>query len=170
MSLLRLTIILHPFCFIKTFSPIYFLAALETLFPPLLIMDLLQRLSFWQTNNTERMKTMVVEKEETIIKINQEKEEGNRKETKTNIIITEIKQHLQTINVSININLKHLLVCVLYVSSVHYLYAQVQLQMFHKLAHISLDTKCINYYFCIQLSPFTAVASGFHTFLFARDI
>ena len=89
-------------------------------------MDLLQRLSFWQTNNTERMKTMAVEKEETIIKINQEKEEENRKETKTNIIITEIKLHLQTINVSININLKHLLVCVLYVSSVHYLYAQVQ--------------------------------------------
>ena len=149
-----MTIISHPFCFIKTFSPIYFLAALETLFPPLLIMDLLQRLSFWQTNNTERMKTMAVEKEETIIKINQEKEEENRKETKTNIIITEIKLHLQTINVSININLKHLLVFVL-VSSVHYLYSQVQLQMFHKLAHISLDTKCINYYFCIQLSPFT---------------
>ena len=127
-------------------------------------MDLLQRLSFWQTNNTERMKTMAVEKEETIIKINQEKEEENRKETKTNIIITEIKLHLQTINVSININLKHLLVCVLYVSSVHYLYAQVQLQMFHKLAHISLDTKCINYYFCIQLSPFTSGASCFHTF------
>ena len=129
-------------------------------------MDLLQRLSFWQTN--VRTKT-TAEKEETIIEINQEDGE-NRKETKTNIIITEIKLHLQTINVSININLKHLLVCVLYVSSVHYLYAQVQLQMFHKLAHISLDTKCINYYFCIQLSPFTAVASGFHTFLFARDV
>ena len=164
MSLLRLTIILHPFCFIKTFSPIYFLAALETLFPPLLIMDLLQRLSFWQANNTVRMKTMVVEKEETIIEINQEQDEENRKETKTNIIITtEITLHLPTINVSININLKHLLVFVL-VSSVHYLYSQVQLQMFHKLAHIRRDTKCINYYFCIQLSPFTAVASGFHTF------
>ena len=128
MSLLRLTIILHPFCFIKTFSPIYFLAALETLFPPLLIMDLLQRLSFWQTNNTERMKTMVVEKEETIIKINQEKEEGNRKETKTNIIITEIKLHLHTIDVSININLKHLLiyaffmyqVCIIYMHKYNY--------------------------------------------------
>ena len=131
-------------------------------------MDLLQRLSFWQTN--VRKKT-TAGKEETIIEINQEQDEENRKETKTNIIITtETMLHLQTINVSININLKHLLVCVLYVSSVHYLYAQVQLQMFHKLAHISLDTKCINYYFCIQLSPFTAVASGFHTFLFARDV
>ena len=150
-----MTVITHPFCFSKTFSPIYFLAALEILFPPLLIMDLLQRLSFWQANNTVRMKTTVVEKEETIIEINQEQDEENRKATKTNIIITtETMLHLQTINVSININLKHLLVFVL-VSSVHYLYSQVQLQMFHKLAHISLDTKCINYYFCIQLSPFT---------------
>ena len=123
MSLLRLTIILHPFCFIKTFSPIYFLAALETLFPPLLIMDLLQRLSFWQTNNTERMKTTATEKEETIIEINQEQDEENRKETKTNIIITtEITLHLPTINVSININLKHLLIFVPCVSSVCIIY------------------------------------------------
>ena len=79
-------------------------------------MDLLQRLSFWQTNNTERMKTTAAEKEETIIEINQEQDEENKKETKTNIIIiTETKLHLPTINVSININLKHLLVFALHI-------------------------------------------------------
>ena len=72
-------------------------SALETLFPLLLIMDLLQRLSFWQT---VRRITTAAEKEEVIIEVNQEDDE-NRKETKTKII-TEMFHHL-TINVSIDI-------------------------------------------------------------------
>ena len=66
--------------FNKIFLLFYF-AALETLFPPLLIMDSLQRLSFWQTN--VRKKT-TAGKEETIIEINQENGE-NKKETNNGI-------------------------------------------------------------------------------------
>ena len=72
---------------------LYF-AALETLFPLLLIMDLLQRLSFWQT---VRMIT-TAEKEEAI-KANQEDGE-NRKDTTKIIITEEIFPQLLTINVS----------------------------------------------------------------------
>ena len=75
-------------------------------------MDLLQRLSFWQANNTVRMKTTVVEKEETIIEINQEDGE-NKKETKTNIITTE-PLRIRIINVSIDIYLKHIPALILY--------------------------------------------------------
>lgn len=94
--------------FNKIFLLFYF-AALETLFPPLLIMDSLQRLSFWQTN--VRKKT-TAGKEETIIEINQENGE-NKKETKTNIITTEMLHRL-IINVSMVIYLQYLLLCVLY--------------------------------------------------------
>ena len=38
------------------------------------------------------------------------------------------------------------------ISIVHYLYSQVQLQVFHKLAHMIPNTKCINYFLCIQLA------------------
>ena len=73
---------------------LYF-SALETLFPPLLIMDLLQRLSFWQT---ARMIT-TAENEEAI-KENQE--DGENKKDTTKIIITteETFPQLLTINVS----------------------------------------------------------------------
>ena len=74
-------------------------------------MDLLQRLSFWQTNNV-RMKTTAAENEETIIEINQEDGE-NKKETKTNIITTE-PLRIRIINVSIDIYLKHIHVLILY--------------------------------------------------------
>ena len=74
-------------------------------------MDLLQRLSFWQTNNV-RMKTTAAENEETIIEINQEDGE-NKKETKTNIITTE-PLRIRIINVSIETYLKHIPVFILY--------------------------------------------------------
>ena len=67
-------------------------------------MDSLQRLSFWQTNNTERMKTTAAEKEETIIEINQEQDEENRKETKTNIITTIEMPNLRIIIINVSID------------------------------------------------------------------
>ena len=64
-------------------------------------MDSLQRLSFWQA--MARTKTTTVEKEETIIGINQEDEE-NRKETKTNIITTIEILHLRIIIINVSID------------------------------------------------------------------
>ena len=109
-------------------------SALETLFPLLLIMDLLQRLSFWQTVRT---KTTAAEEEEVIIEVNQEDGE-NRKETKTRII-TEMF-HPLTINVSIDICTTNMLLlrCI----NLALFILQVQLQVFHKLAHMILSTMC----------------------------
>ena len=64
-------------------------------------MDSLQRLSFWQA--MARTKTTTVEKEETIIGINQEDEE-NRKETKTNIITTIEMPNLRIIIINVSID------------------------------------------------------------------
>ena len=73
---------------------LYF-SALETLFPPLLIMDLLQRLSFWQT---ARMIT-TVENEEAI-KENQEDGENKKGTTKIIKMTEQTFPQLLTINVS----------------------------------------------------------------------
>ena len=83
-------------------------------------MDLLQRLSFWQTNNNVRMKTTAAENEETIIEINQEDGE-NKKETKTNIITTEPVQP-RIINVSIDIYLKHTFLYLCYINCVLFIF------------------------------------------------
>ena len=132
-------------------------------------MDLLQRLSFWQANSTVRMKTMVVEKEETIIEINQEQDEENRKATKTNIIIiTETMLHLRTVNVSININLKHLLVfkCALFIfTSTITNVSQVGTHKLRYKVH-----QLLLLYSIISLHPPHSSLQVFIPFLFARDV
>ena len=73
---------------------LYF-SALETLFPPLLIMDLLQRLSFWQT-----ARMITTEENEEAIKENQEDGENKKDTTKIITITEETFPQLLTINVS----------------------------------------------------------------------
>ena len=108
---------------------LYF-AALETLFPLLLIMDLLLRLSFWQT---VKMRTTTAEKEEAIIEVNQEGDENRRKETKTKIT-TETRLHIQTINVSIPIYILQVYAGYA-VYFLYYLYCKHNYKSLHELPH-----------------------------------